>query len=169
MTTIAPETPGPAEPTKRVGPAKKRRAWIALALCGFAVVAIVGLTIVLSNNVVYFRTVSEAVASRKSDGSHRFRIAGKVVPGTVQETKTGVKFEITDGKKTAQVVHVGDPPSLFKPGAPVVCEGKWSTGAAFASDRIMIRHGSEYTPPKVKIKDKSGALASQHPGPVHAA
>ena len=32
MTTIAPETPGPAEPTKRVGPAKKRRAWIALAL-----------------------------------------------------------------------------------------------------------------------------------------
>jgi len=149
-------------------PARKRRAIVAISLCGVAVVAIVALTVVLSNNVVYFRTVSEAVSSRKSDGNHRFRIAGKVVPGSVEETKTGVKFEITDGKKTAQVVHVGDPPSLFKPGAPVVCEGRWGTGAAFDSDRIMIRHGSEYTPPKVKIKT-SGALAPQHPGVVHAA
>lgn len=128
---------------------KKRRAYVALALCGVAVLAIIGLTIVLSNNVVYFRTVSEAVKSRQSAGDSRFRMAGEVVPGTVQETKTGVKFEITDGKKTATVVHVGDPPSLFKDGAPVVCEGRWGAKSAFDSDRIMIRHGSEYEPPKV--------------------
>lgn len=139
---------------------KRRRAIVALSLCGAAVLAIVALTVVLSNNVVYFRTVSEAVASRKSDGTRRFRIAGEVVPGTVHETKTGVKFEITDGKKTAQVVHVGDPPSLFKPGAPVVCEGHWGAKAAFASDRIMIRHGSEYTPPKVD-SDKVAKKSSQ--------
>lgn len=130
-------------------PKRKRRAVVALALCGVAVLAIVGLAIVLSNNVVYFRTVSEAVASRKSDGSSRFRIAGEVVPGSVQETKTGVRFQITDGKKTATVVHVGDPPSLFKAGAPVVCEGRWGAKAAFDSDRIMIRHGSDYEPPDV--------------------
>lgn len=127
----------------------KRRAIVALSLCGFAIVAIIGLTIVLSNNVVYFRTVSEAVSERKSDGDSRFRIAGEVVPGTVQETARGVTFEITDGKKTAKIVHRGDPPSLFKAGAPVVCEGRWGTGVAFDSDRIMIRHGNEYTPPKV--------------------
>ena len=145
---------------------KKRRAVVALALCGFAVVAIVALTVVLSNNVVYFRTVSEAVSSRKSDGDRRFRIAGEVVPGSVQETKKGVKFEITDGKKTAEIVHVGDPPSLFKPGAPVVCEGRWGTDAAFDSDRIMIRHGNEYKPPDV---DSGGALAARQPGVVTAA
>lgn len=128
---------------------KKRRAIVALSLCGVAVAAIVALTVVLSNNVVYFRTVSEAVASRKADGDSRFRMAGEVVPGSVQETKTGVKFEITDGKKTASVVHVGDPPSLFKDGAPVVCEGHWGSKAAFASDRIMIRHGNDYEPPDV--------------------
>ena len=153
---------------------KKRRTYIALAMCGVAVVAIIGLTVVLSNNVVYFRTVSEAVASRKSDGDSRFRIAGEVVPGTVQETKTGVRFEITDGKKTATVLHVGDPPSLFKDGAPVVCEGRWGANTAFDSDRIMIRHGSEYKPPDVDsnsaTKDSSkGALGAMPGGAVDAA
>ena len=131
----------------------RRRAVVALSLCGVAIVAIVVLTVVLSENVVYFRTVSEAVASKKSDGDRRFRMAGKVVPGTVHETAKGVNFEITDGKATVAVVHQGDPPSLFKEGAPVVCEGRWTNGAAFASDRIMIRHGSEYKPPKVNVND----------------
>ena len=48
-------------------------------------------------------------------------------------------------------MHRGDPPSLFKAGAPVVCEGRWGTGAAFDSDRIMIRHGNEYTPPEGRL------------------
>jgi len=131
----------------------RRRAIAALSLCGVAIVAIVVLTFVLSENVVYFRTVSEAVASKKSEADHRFRMAGKVVPGTVKETARGVNFEITDGKATVAVIHQGDPPSLFKAGAPVVCEGHWSTGAAFDSDRIMIRHGSEYKPPNVDVKN----------------
>lgn len=148
----------------------KRRTYIALGLCGAAIVAIIGLTVVLSNNVVYFRTVSEAVASRESDGGSRFRIAGEVVPGTVEETRNGVKFEITDGKKTAAIVHVGDPPSLFKDGAPVVCEGRWGADAAFASDRIMIRHGNEYEPPEVDSeKASTGAQDVPAEGTVGAA
>ena len=114
-------------------------------------VAIIVLGVVLSENVVYFRTVSEAVRARSDQGDARFRLAGKVVPGTVVETNRGVRFEVTDGKATAIVLHRGDPPDLFKDGVPVVCEGHWSHGAAFDSDRILIRHGNEYTPPKVKV------------------
>ncbi len=143
---------------------RKRRAMVALSLCGVAVAAIVALTVVLSHNVVYFRTVSEAVKERPTDNGRRFRIAGAVVPGSVEETTTGVKFEITDGKKTAHVVHEGDPPSLFKDGAPVVCEGRWGKNATFDSDRIMIRHGSEYTPPKVKVKAKADGVRAAPPG-----
>jgi cytochrome c-type biogenesis protein CcmE len=82
-------------------------------------------------------------------------MAGEVVPGSVVETTRGVRFEVTDGKATATVVHVGDPPQLFKAGAPVVCEGRWGSGTAFDSDRIMIRHGSEYQPPDVDA-DRAG-------------
>ena len=132
-----------------VGDRRRRRALFAVGLCAMAVVAIVVLAVVLSENVVYFRTVSEALKQRAEQGDDRFRIAGEVVPGSVEETAKGVRFRVTDGKATATVVHVGDPPELFKPGAPVVCEGNWGVGKAFDSDRIMIRHGNEYRPPEV--------------------
>ncbi len=128
---------------------RRRRALVALGLCGVAVAAIVALAVALSENVVYFRTVSEAVARRRSDGDDRFRIAGQVVPGSVLETRSGVRFQITDGKAIATVVHHGDPPALFKEDVPVVCEGHWGAGAVFDSDRILIRHGNDYSPPKV--------------------
>jgi cytochrome c-type biogenesis protein CcmE len=128
---------------------RRRRSLIAIGVCIAAIVAIVVLAVVLSENVVYFRTVSEAVQQRASQGDARFRMAGKVVPGTVKETTSGVRFEVTDGKATAEVLHHGDPPELFKEGAPIVCEGHWGRAAVFDSDRILIRHGNDYKPPKV--------------------
>lgn len=128
---------------------QRRRALIAIGACAAAIVAIVVLAVVLSENVVYFRTVSEAVKQRPSQGDARLRMAGEVVPGTVEETRDGVRFEVSDGKATATVVHRGDPPDLFRDGAPVVCEGSWGRGKEFDSDRILIRHGNEYEPPDV--------------------
>jgi cytochrome c-type biogenesis protein CcmE len=106
----------------------------------------------LRGNIVYFRTVSEAVEKRSTEGTQRFRLAGAVVPGSISETRQGVRFDVTDGKATVTVDHVGDPPDLFKPKVPVVCEGRWGRGLVFDSDRILIKHGSEYEPPKVKVK-----------------
>jgi cytochrome c-type biogenesis protein CcmE len=96
------------------------------------------------------------VKDRQSQGTDRFRLAGAVVPGSIVETTDGVRFSVTDGKQTVAVVHHGDPPELFKKNAPVVCEGRWaavSCGAPFDSDRIMIKHGSDYAPPKVDTKN----------------
>ena len=136
-------------PVPSIASVRRRRAYIAIGCCLAAVVAIVVLAFVLSENVVYFRTVSEAVRDRSSQGDARFRLAGQVVKGTVKDTRDGVHFELTDGKATAEVVHRGDIPQLFKENVPVVCEGHWGKGKAFDSDRILIRHGNDYTPPKV--------------------
>jgi cytochrome c-type biogenesis protein CcmE len=136
--------------TAPVRPAPKRTRYVAAAaVCGLVVVIAIVLLVVLADNVVFYRTVSEAVRERTSQGSSRFRLAGAVVPGTVKDTSVGVDFEVTDGKKTVRVVHQGDPPELFKPRAPVVCEGHWARGLTFDSDRILIKHGAQYTPPKV--------------------
>ena len=46
-------------------------------------------------------------------------------------------------------------PVLFKNGAPVVCEGGGRPrppAHTFDSDRILIKHGSDYAPPKVNTK-----------------
>jgi cytochrome c-type biogenesis protein CcmE len=127
----------------------RRRAWIAVGLCVAAIAAIVALAIALSENVVYFRTVSEAVAHRKQDGTNQVRMAGKVVEHTKSESSDGVRFEVTDGKTTATVLQHGDVPELFADNRPVVCEGHWGRHGVFQSERILIRHGNDYEPPKV--------------------
>ncbi len=137
-------------PTPRAQP--RARYIVAALVCIGAVIAVVILAFALSGNVVYFRTVSEATQARDDDG--RFRIAGAVVPGSVKTTDEGVAFEVTDGQETLSVIHKGDTPQLFEDGAPVVCEGKWGRGDAFASDRIMIKHGEDYTPPKVNAGER---------------
>lgn len=131
---------------------RRRRAWFAVGLCAAALGAIVVLAVVLSENVVYFRTVSEAVKQRQEQGSDRFRLAGAVVAGSVKRAGGAVHFEVTDGKSTVAVIHRGDPPDLFKAGVPVVCEGRWGAGRTFESDRIMIRHGNQYRPPTVDAR-----------------
>jgi cytochrome c-type biogenesis protein CcmE len=142
----------PSAPPPKPRPKRRGRYIVAIGGCVVAVVAIVVLAIMLSENVVYFRTVTEAVHNRESEGTSRFRLAGGVVKHTVVTTKNGVNFEVTDGKDTVVVHHDGDTPALFKPGAPVVVEGHWASkahDAPFLSDRILIRHGADYTPPKV--------------------
>jgi cytochrome c-type biogenesis protein CcmE len=152
VTTVA--SP-PAAPPPKPRPKRRGRYIVAVGGCVVAVVAIIVLAVVLSENVVYFRTVTEAVNNRESEGTSRFRLAGGVVDGSVDATKTGVTFAVTDGKNSVVVHHDGDTPALFKEGAPVVVEGHWASRAAdapFDSDRILIRHGADYTPPEVDTK-----------------
>ena len=157
MTTVAspPESPPPHPRPQRRG-----RYLVAVGGCVVAVVAIIVLAVVLSENVVYFRTVTEAVDDRKEEGTSRFRLAGGVVEGSIDSTRNGANFEVTDGKNTVVVRHDGDTPALFKNNAPVVVEGHWAStakDAPFQSDRILIKHGAEYTPPKVDTSDKKAA------------
>ena len=154
MTTVASPPDAPLPPK---APRPRGRYIVAVGGCVVAVVAIIVLAVVLSDNVVYFRTVSEAVADRESLGTDRFRLAGAVVPGTIEETRRGVRFEVTEGRTTVTVDHTGDPPDLFKEDAPVVVEGHWrstTADAPFDSDRILIRHGAEYAPPKVDTRSR---------------
>lgn len=135
----------PPVPIARPKP-KRMRYIVAGGLCAAAVLFLVvgG----LSRNIVYFRTVSEAVKNRPAEGTHRFRLMGAVVIGSDHRTADGVAFDVTDGSNRVTVLHHGDPPELFKGGIPVVCEGHWQ-GATFESDRIMIKHGADYRPPAV--------------------
>jgi cytochrome c-type biogenesis protein CcmE len=142
----------PTAPAPKPRPKRRGRYIVAIGGCVVAIVAIVVLAVVLSENVVYFRTVSEAIHNRESEGTSRFRLAGGVVHDSIRQVNNGVDFKVTDGKNTVVVHHDGDTPALFKDRAPVVVEGHWASktaGAPFLSDRILIRHGADYTPPKV--------------------
>jgi cytochrome c-type biogenesis protein CcmE len=122
---------------------KVRYAVIAVLCIG----AVAWMLVLMTKNVVFFKTVSVAVAERAHDGTREFRIGGAVVPGTIHNTGDGAEFDLTQGGKTVTVDHHGTEPTLFKDCAPVVADGHWS-GDTFVSNQILIKHGSAYDPKK---------------------
>ena len=101
----------------------------------------------LNSNLVYYMTPSEASETMDefSDG-RRFRLAGDVVPGTIQNLSTGTAFVATDGTSVVSVRHTNDPPQLFQEGIEVVVEGSWD-GDVFVSDVMLVKHDEEYRVP----------------------
>ena len=131
-----------AVPARR--PSHRLRYTIIALLCIGAVVWMVTL---MQKNVVFFKTVSVAVADRQHDGARTLRIGGAVVPGSITRNGDGADFKLTEGGKTVTVDHHGSEPTLFKNCAPVVADGHWN-GNTFVSDQILIKHGSTYDPKK---------------------
>jgi cytochrome c-type biogenesis protein CcmE len=98
----------------------------------------------LSDATVYFRNADEAIAQREELGTRRFRLQGTVV---AEPDRTGnhVTFDVAYGGASVPVRHTGDPPDLFRPGIPVVLEGRWANEAdVFESDRILVKHDETY-------------------------
>lgn len=121
------------------------------------VVAIVAALVVtnLTTGVTYYLYPSEATAQRTQfpDGT-RFRLAGLVVEGSLQEIGGIVSFSVTDGGATVAVDLDGRVPPLFSEGVPVLVEGSWN-GERFAANQAVIRHDENYSVP-----DEGGAFES---------
>ena len=119
----------------------RRRLWLA----GVVVLAALGFLVFqgLGNATLYFRTADEAVAQRSELGDRRFRIEGDVVDGSVRQDGNNVSFTLTSKSVEVPVVHKGDPPELFRPGIPVVLEGRFQDDH-FSSDRMLVKHSETY-------------------------
>ena len=128
------------------------RRFVVLGIIG-VIALVVGITVTsLGENLTYYLYPNEAVAQRAdfADGD-RFRLAGTVVSGSVDETGPTVEFDVTDGSATIHVILDGPPPSLFTDGVPVLLEGAWS-GSDFIADEALIKHDENYETP-----DEGGA------------
>jgi cytochrome c-type biogenesis protein CcmE len=127
---------------------KLRYGIIALLCAG----AIGWMLVLLQRNVVFFKTVSQAVHDESHDGTRTMRIGGGVVPASIvySPDRKGVDFDLTEGGITVRVHHEGSEPPLFKDCAPVVAEGRWSGpgSTTFDSRRLLIKHDNNYEPPK---------------------
>ena len=111
----------------------------------------------LGTATLFFYNADEAVAKRHELGSKRFRIQGTVI-GPTRPTANAVDFTIAFNGQRVEVRHTGSEPPLFKPGLPVVCEGRWDAARpVFDSDRILVKHTESYK------KANPGRVASDKP------
>lgn len=128
---------------------KNKKIYLAIILCITAITLLIWLG--LSKNLTYYRTVTEA---KKESVNTTFRLVGNVKKGSIKDdlTLSVHSFIITDGKYDVKVTTYENFPALLKDGIPVVAQGKWNTKdkTTFDADSIMVKHGSDYTPPKTK-------------------
>ncbi len=151
-------------PAPRIRPAKGGASRLRIAVVVVVVFAAIGFLVFkgLGDATVYFKTADEAVADKDELGTRRFRVEGAVVTDSVRQDGDGVRFEIISAGEVVPVVHRGDPPELFKAGIPVVLEGHWQ-GDVYASDRILVKHTTEYREENPDRTDDYVGRAGQDP------
>lgn len=115
--------------------------WKFVVPASIAVVALVLLGFNLSSNLVFFNTPTEL--TEEEQGNDRLRLGGQVVEGSVNDTASGVSFDVTDGRTAVAVLHTGAPQQLFQEGIGVVVEGTWD-GEVFHSDTMLVKHDETY-------------------------
>jgi len=120
-------------------------------------VLVIGVLVVLlfnlTGNLVYFSTPSELV-ERTDLPTDRLRLGGQVAAGTVAVEGDTIRFTLTDGHQSVEVIHQGTPPQLFEDGAGVVVEGTWD-GREFHSDTMLIKHDEQYRTEDGEVYDRS--------------
>ncbi len=124
------------------------RRFVLFGIGGIVALVIALTAISLDDNLTYYLYPTEAIDQKAdfADGT-RFRLAGTVVPGSIEETPSAIQFKVTDGGATIPVVLTGAPPPLFDEDVPVLLEGAW-TGEVFTSDLALIRHDENYEAPE---------------------
>ncbi len=128
----------------------RKRLWMGLGLA--AVVGALALLITggLQENVVFFVTPSELEAKGAEVYDRPLRLGGQVKPGTVNWDAEAreLKFVLRDDSTQVHVRSDGAPPAMFQEGIGVVVEGRYSRDGLFRSDRVMVKHSNEYSPPE---------------------
>ena len=97
-------------------------------------------------SMAYYKTVDELRAMEEQVYDHRIRVAGNVVPGSIEKVSKGVRFTLEQEGHTLRVSYVGKDllPDTFKDGAQAMAEGKLLPSGEFQSTVIQAKCASKY-------------------------
>lgn len=105
---------------------------------GVIVASIVGLVAwSLSGTTAYYRTPSE-LTSGSFDGNRSVRVAGKVVPGSIETAGTTTRFAVSDGSSSVDVTTEDALPDTFADDVEVVAEGAMA-GKSFSAASVLVK------------------------------
>lgn len=96
----------------------------------------------------YYVTISELRKMGDSAYSKRLRVAGNVVPGSIQRQGTKVQFQLVEQGETVAVSYVGSeaPPDTFVDNAQALAEGEFGRDGVFHAKKLQAKCASKYAP-----------------------
>ena len=113
----------------------------------------------------YYQTVSELYASKEKAYERRLKVAGDVVPGSIQREGKVINFVIsqedqqTKKVQTLAVQYVGTdaPPDTFVDRAQAVVEGKLGQDGVFVANKMQAKCASKYEKESAAGVKRTGA------------
>jgi cytochrome c-type biogenesis protein CcmE len=94
----------------------------------------------------YYITVEEYASLKQTGDGKTLKIAGEIVPGSIDRTKPQMEFVIGNQDKTIRVQYVGKDiiPDTFKDGTKALVEGKATPDGIFQANHIEAKCASKY-------------------------
>jgi cytochrome c-type biogenesis protein CcmE len=112
---------------------------------GVVASAIIGMVVFsLRGSTAYYVTPGELAAGTVRSNEH-VRVAGKVVPGTIQKRGSTTAFDVTDGKTKVSVVTEDLLPDTFGAEVEVVAEGAMTKRGVFSAAKVLAKCPSKFT------------------------
>jgi len=94
----------------------------------------------------YYVTVDEYASSKGTLEGKTLKLAGEVVPGSIDRTKPQLEFVIGNQDKKIRVQYIGKEiiPDTFKDGTKALVEGKATPEGIFQANHIEAKCASKY-------------------------
>jgi cytochrome c-type biogenesis protein CcmE len=94
----------------------------------------------------YYITVEEFSAMQGQFQGKTVKVAGDVVEGSIDRSKSPMEFVISNQGKSLRVLYVGKDivPDTFKDGSKAVVEGRLAQDGSFQARRIEAKCASKY-------------------------
>ncbi len=95
----------------------------------------------------YYVTIKE-LQTLNGRYSKRLRVAGNVVPGSIQRQGSRVQFQLKENDLMLAVVYTGTeaPPDTFKDDSQALAEGTYGRDGVFHANQLQAKCASKYAP-----------------------
>jgi cytochrome c-type biogenesis protein CcmE len=98
----------------------------------------------------YYVTISELNAMGSKAYTRNLRVAGNVLPGSIQRSGPNAEFTLLEQGHTLKVDYVGaePPPDTFKDDAQALAIGTYGRDGTFHATQLQAKCASKYAPAK---------------------
>jgi cytochrome c-type biogenesis protein CcmE len=143
--------------------ASQQKSTLKFVIAGAVVVAVIVWIAISAGEQAksYYVTIAELHQMGNKAYSRHLRVAGNVVPGSIDRDGTSATFTLVELDKTLRVDYHGaePPPDTFKDDAQALAIGTYGRDGVFHATQLQAKCASKYAPAKPGVPTPTGNTA----------